>query len=46
MLDEGTTDDINGSVGAALKKLSINFSKAKFCLSLHFNGDNSYLFVK
>ena len=29
------------------KKLSINFSKAntKLCLSLHYNGDNSYLFV-
>ena len=26
---------------------SINFTKinAKFCLSLHYNGDNSYLFV-
>ena len=29
------------------KKFSINFSKAKtiFCLSLHYNGDKSYLFV-
>ena len=29
------------------RKCSINFSKAKskFCLSLHCNGDNSYLFV-
>ena len=29
------------------KKISINFSKAKtkFCLSLHYNGTNSYLFV-
>ena len=29
------------------KKFSINFTKAntKFCLSLHYNGDNSYLFV-
>ena len=28
------------------KKKSINFSKAntKNCLSLHYNGDNSYLF--
>ena len=26
---------------------SINFSatKKRFCLSLHYNGDNSYLFV-
>ena len=47
MLGEGPTDDINGSIGTAEKKLSINFSKAntKFCLSLHYNGDNSYLFV-
>ena len=29
------------------KKVSINFSKAntKFCLNLHYNVDNSYLFV-
>ena len=28
-------------------KFSINFSmaKTKFCLSLHYNGDNSYLFI-
>ena len=47
MLGEGPTDDINGSIGTAEKKLSINFSNAntKFCLSLNNNGDNSYLFV-
>ena len=30
-----------------IKKFSINFSKAntKFCLSLQFNADNSYLFL-
>ena len=29
------------------KTVSINFTKAitKFCLSLHYNADNSYLFV-
>ena len=29
------------------KRFSINFTKAdtKFCLSLHYNADNSYLFV-
>ena len=29
------------------KKFSINFSKVntKFCLSFHYNADNSYLFV-
>ena len=31
----------------AEKMYSINFSEtgARFCLSLHYNGDNSYLFV-
>ena len=44
---EGPTDDINGSIAAAEKKFSINFSKAntKFCLTLHCNGYNSYFFV-
>ena len=39
--------DINGSVGATEKNFSNNFSKAKtkFCLNLHYNHDNSYLFV-
>ena len=47
MLGEGTTDDISGSVSTAEKKFSINFSetRTKFCLSLLFNGSNSYLFV-
>ena len=29
------------------KKISINFTKAntKFCLILHYNADNSYLFL-
>ena len=47
MLGEGPTDDINSSIGAAEKKISIHFSKAKakLCLILHYNGDNSYLFV-
>ena len=32
---------------SALQKFSINFTKAKtkFCLSLHYNHDDSYLFV-
>ena len=35
------------TLGHLKKKFSINFSKAgtKFCLILHYNGDNSYLFV-
>ena len=46
-LGEGPTHEINGSIGAADKKYSINFSKAKtkFSLNLHYNGDNDYLFV-
>ena len=38
---------INGSFGAPEKKFSNNFAKAntKFCLSLHYNADNSYLIV-
>ena len=30
------------------KKIDINFTKVKgkFCLSLHYNTDNSYLFVE
>ena len=33
--------------GSTEKKFSINFTKAntKFCLSLHYNANNSYLFV-
>ena len=44
VLGEGPTFGINGSFG----NFGINFSKAntKFCLSLHYNADNSYLFVK
>ena len=47
VLGEGDTFGINGSFGAPEKKLSIHFSKAntKFCLSLHYNADKSYLFV-
>ena len=38
----------NSSSGFAEQKFSINFSKenTKFCLSLHYNQDNSYLLVK
>ena len=35
------------TIGLPENKFSINFNKAKtkFCLSLHYNADNSYLFV-
>ena len=47
ILAEGDTFGINASFGAPEKTFSINFSKAntKFCLSLHYNADNSYFFV-
>ena len=47
MLGEEDTFGINRSFGAPEKKFSINFSKesTKFCLSLHYNGDNIYFFV-
>ena len=47
ILGEGPIFEINGSFGSPEKKLSINFTKANstFCLSLHYNPDNSYLFV-
>ena len=37
----------NGSFDLPEKKVSINFSKAntKFCSSLHYNANNSYLFA-
>ena len=39
-------EGVNGSFGSPEKKFSINFSKSntKFCLNLHYNADNSYLF--
>ena len=49
VLGEGLTDGINDGTSSAEKKLvfSIEFSKANtnFCLSLHYNGDESYLHV-
>ena len=47
MLCDGPTFGINGSSGSPGKKFSIDFSKTntKFCLSLHYDADNSYLFV-
>ena len=47
MLGEELTNDINDSVGAAEKKFSISFSKAKakFSLSFHYNCNSSYLLI-
>ena len=46
VLGEGSTKGINDSAKAA-KKINSTFSKAKtkFCLSLHYNSTNSYLYV-
>ena len=47
ILGEVRTYDIDGSFGSLEKPFDINFSKAnsKFCLSLHYNDDNSYMFA-
>ena len=47
MLGKGDTFGIIGTFGAPQKEFSINFpkAKAKFCLSLNYNSDNSYMFV-
>ena len=47
MLGKGSTDGIIGEVVTSEKKFCIKFSKpkTKFCLSFHYNGDSSYLFV-
>ena len=46
VLGRGPTQ-VLGSTLTAEKVYSINFTvtKKKFCLSLHYNGGNSYLFV-
>ena len=46
VLGKGSTQGL-GSTLTAEKMYSINFTvtKKKFCLSLHYNGANSYLFV-
>ena len=47
MLGEDPNLGINGRFGSPEKKFCVNFSKAntKFCLSLHYKADNSYLFL-
>ena len=46
ILGKGPTEGL-GHTLTAEKMYSINFTvtKKKFCLSLHYNGANSYLFV-
>ena len=47
ILVEGSTQRVNDTTLTAEKNYSINFteSRKKFCLSLHYNGANNYLFV-
>ena len=47
ILGEGPTQALEGTSLTAEKLYSINFTEnnKKFCLSLHYNGANSYLFV-
>ena len=47
VLVESPVFRVNGSFSSPEKKVGINFTKAstKFCLSLHYNGNNSYLFA-
>ena len=44
---EGPTQGLNDTTVIAKAKCSINFSRSqrKFCLSLHYNRSNSFLFV-
>ena len=44
---KGPTRELNGTTFTAKAEYSINFSRSqrKFCLSLHCNGSNSFLFV-
>ena len=46
ILDKGPTQGLEHTLSAE-KMYSINFTEnnKKFCLSLHYNGANSYLFV-
>ena len=47
ILGEGITQGLDDTALTTEKKYSINFTKnnKKFCLSLHYNGASSYLFV-
>ena len=47
ILGEGPTQGLDGTTLTTQKKYSINFTQnnKRFCLSLHYNEANSYLFV-
>ena len=47
VLGEGSTQELDDTTLTAEAQYSINFSRSnrKFCLSLHYNESNSFLFV-
>ena len=47
ILGEGPTQGLDDTTLIAEKNYSISFTvtRKKFCLNLHYNGANSYLFV-
>ena len=47
ILRESPRQGLDGTTLTAGKKNSINFTEnnKKFCLSLHYNRENSYLFI-
>ena len=47
ILGKGPTKGLDDATLTAKAEYSINFSRSniKFCLSLHYNGSNSFLFV-
>ena len=47
ILGKGPTQGLDGTTLTAEKLYSINFTEndKRFCLSMHYNGENSYLFV-
>ena len=47
ILGKGSTQGLDDTALTEEAQYSINFSRSntKFCLSLHYNGSNSFLFV-
>ena len=45
VLGEGLNDGISDSTGAAEKDINFRKAKTKFCLKLHCNADENYLYV-
>ena len=47
ILGKGSTQGLDDTALTEEDQYSINFSRSntKFCLSLHYNGSNSFLFV-